>query len=197
MKEVLTGKFVRLSAWDPEEMSKVFPRWYQNSEYIRLLNSSARPMLSPKAELKWMEEEVGEMSPGSYFFSIHTLAADKLIGELNLDVVTWPGRDAFVGLGIGETEYWNKGYGTDIMNVLLRFAFTEINLRRVTLTVFEYNPRAIRSYEKAGFRHEGRMRKFLNKEGKRWDMFYMGILREEWLQLNHDALTGAGNGSGA
>jgi RimJ/RimL family protein N-acetyltransferase len=195
MKEVLTGKFVRLSAWDPEEMSKVFPRWYQNSEYIRLLNSSARPMLSPKAELKWMEEEVGEMSPGSYFFSIHTLAADKLIGELNLDVVTWPGRDAFVGLGIGETEYWNKGYGTDIMNVLLRFAFTEINLRRVTLTVFEYNPRAIRSYEKAGFRHEGRMRKFLNKEGKRWDMFYMGILREEWLQLNHDALTAAADGS--
>src|SRR5919108_2713988 len=197
MKDVLTGKFVRLSAWDPEEMSKAFPRWYQNSEYIRLLNSSARPMLSPKAELKWMEEEAGEMSLGSYFFSIHTLAADKLIGELNLDVVTWPGRDAFVGLGIGETEYWNKGYGTDIMNVLLRFAFTEINLRRVTLTVFEYNPRAIRSYEKAGFRHEGRMRKFLNKEGKRWDMFYMGILREEWFQLNHDALTAAGNGSGA
>jgi len=187
MKDVLTGKFVRLSAWDPQEMSKAFPRWHQNSEFVRLLNSSARPMLSPKAELKWMEEEVGEMSPGSYFFSICTLAEDKLIGELNLDVVTWPGGDAFVGLGIGETEYWNKGYGTDIMNVLLRFSFTEINLRRVTLTVFEYNPRAIRSYEKAGFRHEGRMRKVLNKEGRRWDMLYMGILRKDWLELDHDA----------
>lgn len=186
MKDVLTGKFVRLSAWDPEEMSKVFPRWHQNSEFVRLLNSSARPMFSPKAELKWMEEEVGEMSPGSYFFSIRTLAEDKLIGELNLDVVTWPGGDAFVGLGIGETDYWGKGYGTDIMNVLLRFAFTEINLRRVTLTVFEYNPRAIRSYEKAGFRHEGRMRKVLNKEGRRWDMLYMGILREEWLDVQRE-----------
>jgi RimJ/RimL family protein N-acetyltransferase len=194
MNDVLTGKFVRLSAWDPQEMSKAFPRWHQNSEFVRLLNSSARPMLSPKAELKWMEEEVGEMSPGSYFFSIRTLAEDKLIGELNLDVVSWPGGDAFVGLGIGETEYWNKGYGTDIMNVLLRFAFTEINLRRVTLTVFEYNPRAIRSYEKAGFRHEGWMRKVLNKEGRCWDMLYMGILREEWLELNHDALA-AGDGS--
>jgi RimJ/RimL family protein N-acetyltransferase len=131
-----------------------------------------------------MEEEVGEMSPASYFFSIRTLAEDKLIGELGLDVVSWPGRDAFVGLGIGETEYWSKGYGTDVMNVLLRFAFTEINLRRVTLSVFEYNPRAIRSYEKAGFRHEGRTRKVLNKEGKRWDVFYMGILREEWMGLD-------------
>jgi RimJ/RimL family protein N-acetyltransferase len=70
------------------------------------------------------------------------------------------------------------------MNILLRFAFTEINLRRVTLTVFEYNPRAIRSYEKAGFRHEGRARKVVNKEGRRWDVLYMGILREEWLGLD-------------
>ena len=186
MKDVLTGKLVRLSAFDPEEMSKAFPRWNRNSEYVRLLNSSPRPMLSPKASLTWMEKEVAEMSPASYYFSIRTLADDKLIGEIGLDVVSWPGRDAFVGLGIGETEYWSKGYGTDVMNVLLCFAFTEINLKRVTLTVFEYNPRAIRSYEKAGFRHEGRKRLLLNREGKRWDELYMGILREEWLELNRN-----------
>jgi RimJ/RimL family protein N-acetyltransferase len=78
------------------------------------------------------------------------------------------------------------------MNILLRFAFTEINLRRVTLTVFEYNPRAIRSYEKAGFRHEGRMRAVLNKEGRRWDVLYMGILREEWMEQNMAASSAAG-----
>lgn len=192
MNDVFTGKFVRLSAFDPEEMSKAFPRWNRNSEYFRLLNSSGRPMQSSKAALKWMEEEVGEMSPGGYMFSIRTLADDKLIGELALDVVNWSGRDAFVGLGIGETEYWGKGYGTDIMNVLLRFAFTEVNLQRVTLSVFEYNPRAIRSYEKAGFRHEGRTRKVLNKEGQRWDILYMGVLRDEWMEINHRApATGA------
>jgi len=165
-------------------MSKAFPRWNRNSEYFRLLHSSARPMQSPKAALKWMDEEVAEMSPASYYFSIRTLAEDKLIGELDLDVVNWSARDAFVGLGIGETEYWSKGYGTDVMNVLLLFAFTEINLKRVTLTVSEYNPRAIRSYEKAGFRHEERKRQLLNREGKRWDELSMGILREEWLGLD-------------
>lgn len=180
MNDIFTGKLVRLSAFDPEEMSKAFPRWNRNSEYFRLLNSSGQPMQSAKSTAKWMEKEVEEMSTASYFFSIRTLAEDKLIGHLNLDVVDWPGRDAFVGLGIGETDYWNKGYGTDVMNVLLRFAFTEVNLRRVTLSVFEYNPRAVRSYEKAGFCHEGRTRKVLNKEGKRWDVLYMGILREEW-----------------
>jgi RimJ/RimL family protein N-acetyltransferase len=184
MKDIFTGKFVRLSAFDPEEMSKAFARWSLNSEYFRLLNSSARPMKSAKSEAKWMEEEVAEMSLASYFFSIRTLADDKLIGELGLDVLNWSGRDAFVGLGIGETEYWGRGYGTDIMNVLLRYAFTELNLKRVTLTVFEYNPRAIRSYEKAGFRHEGQVRKALNREGRRWNAVYMGILRAEWLEQN-------------
>lgn len=193
MNDVFTGKLVRLSAFDSEEMSKAFARWNLNSEYQRLLNSSPYRMQSAKSNLKWMEQEVGEVSPVSYFFSIRTLAEDKLIGELDLDVVTWPGRDAFVGLGIGETEYWSRGYGTDIMNVLLRFAFTEINLRRVTLSVFEYNPRAIRSYEKAGFRHEGQTRKVLNKEGKRWDVIFMGILREEWMEINNQA-PGAGDG---
>ncbi len=184
MKDVLTGKLVQLSAFDPEEMSKAFTHWNLNSEYFRLLNSSARPMKSAKSNLKWMEEEVAEMSPASYFFSIRTIAEDKLLGELGLDVVDWVGRDSFVGLGIGEPEYWSKGYGTDIMNVLLRYAFTEINLKRVTLTVFEYNPRAIRSYEKAGFRHEGCLRALLNREGRRWNEVYMGILREEWMERN-------------
>lgn len=188
MKDIFTGKLVRLSAYDVEEMTRTSSRWIQNSEYQRLISSSPFPMRSWNAVSKELEEEVGELSPAGYFFSIRTLAEDRLIGDLNLDVINWSGRDAFVGLGIGETEYWGKGYGTDVMNVLLRFAFSEINLRRVTLTVFEYNPRAIRSYEKAGFRHEGRLRKVLNKEGKRWDVLFMGILREEWIEQNEQAV---------
>src|SRR5512134_3124525 len=100
MNDIFTGKLVRLSAFDPEEMSKAFTRWNLNSEYQRLLNSSPNRMQSAKSTIKWMEEEIGEMSPANYYFSIRTLAEDKLIGELNLDVVNWQGRDAFVGLGI-------------------------------------------------------------------------------------------------
>jgi RimJ/RimL family protein N-acetyltransferase len=190
MNDIFTGNLVRLSAYDPEELSNALPRWWRNSEYARLLSSSLMPMPSPKAVTSFIEKEVLEFSPASYFFSIRTLADDRLIGDLSLEIVDWSGRDAFVGLGIGETAYWGKGYGTDVMNILLRFAFLEINLRRVTLTVFEYNPRAIRSYEKTGFQHEGRLRKVLNKEGKRWDMLFMGILREDWMEKNnmHPAL---------
>ncbi len=68
------------------------------------------------------------------------------------------------------------------MGIILRYAFTELNLWRVSLDVFEYNPRAVRSYEKVGFIHEGCVRQYLNRAGRRWDLIFMGITREEWLQ---------------
>ena len=91
-----------------------------------------------------------------------------------------------MAIALGERSYWGKGFGTDAMQIMLRYAFCELNLRSVGLIVFEYNPRAIRSYEKIGFVHEGRIRGAILREGKRWDFLYMGLLREEWSarQLN-------------
>ncbi len=184
MNDIFTGKLVRFSAYDPEEVGKAFSNWSRDSEYWRLMDAGAARVFSVKQVVKFFEKDIDETSPAIYFFGVRTLADDKLIGEMILNVVNWSGRDAFVGLSIGERENWGKGYGTDMMNVLLRFAFTEVNLRRVTLIVFDYNPRAVRSYEKSGFQHEGRIRQILDREGKRWDMLSMGILREEWLERN-------------
>ena len=182
MKDILQGELVRISALDADELSKASVRWGRDSEYRRLLDASAPHLYSQKAVQKWLEKDIEEQSVNQYWFSIRAIADDKLLGDIDLFVYNWLGRDAFVGLGIGEREFWGRGYGTDVMRVILRYAFIEVNLNRVTLSVFEYNPRAIRSYEKAGFRHEGRMRQFLNKEGRRWEMLFMGILREEWME---------------
>ena len=129
-------------------------------------------------------DEEKKHEANEFEFYIRTLAEDKLIGELGLDVVNWVGRDAFVGLGIGETEYWSKGYGTDAMRLILQYAFTEANLQRVSLALHSYNERGLKSYEKAGFQLEGRSRGDQHREGKRTDTLWMGILREEWLGLD-------------
>ena len=184
MDNILKGKLVRLAAYDPDEVGKAFSTWTRDSEYWRLMDAGAAFMPSAKDATKRFEKEAEELDPAVYFFGVRTIPDDKLIGEMVLEVVNWTGRDAFVGLSIGDRASWDKGYGTETVNLLLRFAFTEINLRRVTLSVFEYNPRAIHVYEKVGFRHEGRERKSLQREGKRWDLIFMGILREEWLELN-------------
>lgn len=184
MRNLLEGKAVRLAAADPEELTRSYAKWNLDSEFNRLLDSYATRLRSFKASKEWLEKELGKGQSGLFWFSIRRREDDRLLGDLVLDVTHWSAGEAFVGIGLGERELWGKGYGTEAMTLGLDFAFTEMNLRRVTLTVFEYNPRAIRSYEKAGFRHEGRQRQVLCREGKRWDILYMGILREEWLELN-------------
>ena len=102
------------------------------------------------------------------------------MSETALDIPHWSQRNAWIGIGLGEREYWGQGYGTDAMRVLLRFAFTELNLERVTLNVFAYNERAQRSYLKAGFTIEGRQRERLRRGNQRYDSISMGLLRDEW-----------------
>jgi len=184
MNDILKGELVRLSALDPEEFGKVFSRWHRDSEFMRFLDTNPTQLQSQKEMQKSLEEDLEKQKSDRHWFTIRDLADDRLLGDIDLSIYNWTGRDAFVGLGIGERDFWGKGYGTDVMKVILRYAFTEVNLQRVSLTVFEYNPRAVRSYEKTGFRHEGRFRKFLNREGRRWDMLFMGILRNEWLEQN-------------
>ncbi|MBN1453524.1 MAG: GNAT family N-acetyltransferase, partial [Anaerolineales bacterium] len=110
------------------------------------------------------------------------LEDDRLLGDVTLSVINWGSREAFAGIGIGVREFWGKGFGTDAMRLILRYGFVELNLRRVSLNVFEFNQRALRSYEKAGFRVEGSQRQYIQREGRRWDIVFMGILREEWME---------------
>jgi RimJ/RimL family protein N-acetyltransferase len=179
--DLLKGKLVHLTAEDPKVIAEANVRWARDSEYMRLLDSSPSAPVSGKKIIEWVEKDFEKDPPSEYYFMIRSLADERLIGLIGLDGNIVPHGDAFVGIGIGERELWGKGYGTDAMRVILRYGFSELNLRRVSLDVFEYNPRGIRSYEKAGFVHEGRLRQYLHRSGRRWDLLFMGILREEWL----------------
>jgi len=64
--------------------------------------------------------------------------------------------------------------------VLIGYGFRELGLYRITLSVFSYNTRAIRSYEKVGFVREQVQRAALFRDGERYDMYIMGLLRPEW-----------------
>ena len=174
------GELVRLTAEDPEILAKFCSQWSADSEYSRLLDWDPARRFSVKSSQKWFEKDYEKENAN--LFAIRTLDGDQIIGEIGLDGIRWTHGDCFVGIGLGEREFWGKGYGTDAMKIILRYAFTELNLHRVTLDVFEYNPRGVRSYEKAGFVHEGRQRGMLLREGRRWDVLYMGILREDWLK---------------
>ncbi len=186
--DLFTGKQIRLTAEDPAVMAKAFANWNLDSEYFRLFDSDPPHLWSEKQFKDWHEKDLEKDNPDEVFFMIRTLDGEKPIGFMALFALYWNHGDALIGIGLGERDHWGKGYGTDAMQTLLRYAFTEMNLRRLTLIVFDYNLRAIRTYEKCGFVKEGTVRGVLQREGRRWDWHYMGILREEWEQLRNENL---------
>jgi RimJ/RimL family protein N-acetyltransferase len=86
-------------------------------------------------------------------------------------------RAAVLGTWIAEA-LWDKGFGTDAV----RFAFREMNLQRVALSVYDINPRAQRAYEKVGFVEEGRRRRAEFVDGRYGDVIEMGLLAEDLIE---------------
>jgi len=183
MKDLFRGELVRLTSEEPEFIAKQEARWQRDTEFRRLADSSPADLISEKKIKEWFEKDVEDgFKPQRYSFTIRSLTDDKPIGFLGL----WGNlihAEVWVGIGIGEREYWNKGCGTDAMKLCLQYSFMELGAQRVSLGLFEYNARALKSYEKAGFRLEGRTRKDMLREGQRHDSLWMGILRAEWFEM--------------
>ncbi len=176
---LFTGELVRLAAFNPEVDAPLIARWSRDTEYHRLGDNDPAYPRSIKLARDWLERDNAQV----FGFAVRTVRDDRLIGDIGLWIENWAQGEGWVGIGLGERDCWGHGFGTDAMRVMLRFAFNELNLWRVTLGVYAYNPRAIRSYEKAGFRREGLIRGDCRRDGQQWDTVFMGVLRDEWLAM--------------
>ena len=171
----IEGKLVRLRAREPEDAERGF-RWINDHDVARFL--IARYPISLEEE-----REFFRTTAKASFFGLH-LAIETLdgvhIGLIDLRDVQPENRTAEIGVMIGDKRYWNGGYGSDAVRTLTRFAFRVMNLQRLHLRTYEYNPRAVAAFRRAGFREEGRLRRHVYMEGRYWDVILMGCLREEF-----------------
>jgi RimJ/RimL family protein N-acetyltransferase len=174
---LLHGPRVRLAAMSPDDAREI-ARWHQDAEFLRLFD--ARPAY-PRGEaelLRWLEDRQKE--DGAFIFAVRPLDSDELIGSVELEGILWPHRHAWLSIAIGNLAWRGQGYGAEALGLALGFAFDELNLHRVQLTVFSYNQVAIALYEKLGFSREGVYREHLRRDGTWHDMYLYGLLRREW-----------------
>jgi [ribosomal protein S5]-alanine N-acetyltransferase len=120
-------------------------------------------------------------SEHDYHFGMVVRDGDRLIGSLGLHDINWIARRATLGIMIGEVEYQNQGYGSEAIRLALRYGFEVLNLHRMELAVYDFNPRAIHVYEAAGFVLEGRRRQAAFAAGRYADVLGYAILRDEWV----------------
>ena len=109
--------------------------------------------------------------------AIRLAEGDKLIGICGFDNIIWTNATAYLFIGIGDKEFRNKGFGKEALNLLLDYAFNEMNFYKLQLNVIEYNRPAIKLYEKVGFIREGLYREYIYRDGTRYHMFLYGILK--------------------
>lgn len=180
--QLYEGQDIRFGPIDHEKDPEVESRWTHDSEFMRLMETSpARPMSAAmiKKQYEKLEKQIEE-DKNLYHFMIRAKADDRLMGKAAVQRIEWANGNGFLRLGIGAAEDRRKGYGTQALRMLLRFAFAELNLFRVTAVVPEYNAGALALLKEFGFTQEVCRRKALERDSRRWDLYVFGLLNDEW-----------------
>ncbi len=175
---MIYGKRIRLRGIEKTDIP-VYYEWINDPE-VRQGLSLYLPM-SMSDEEQWFES-VRQSEPAARPLAIERLHQRKwrLIGNCGFFNIEWTNRAAELGIMIGDKSVWNQGYGTETVRLLLQHGFETLNFHRIFLRVYATNPRAIRSYEKAGFVHEGSLREALYQHGTYTDIHVMSVLYSEW-----------------
>jgi len=175
---IIFGGRIRLRAIEREDVKNFF-EWVNDPEVTFGL-SLYLPM-SLTDEERWFDS-LANRAPNEKPFGIDLRDGDgwRLIGNCTFFDIDALAHSGELGIMIGDKSAWNKGLGTETMGLLLRHGFETLNLNRIMLRVYADNLRAVRTYEKAGFKMEGTLRQAVFKRGNYGDVHIMSVLRREW-----------------
>jgi RimJ/RimL family protein N-acetyltransferase len=177
--ELLQGERIRFTSVERADCVDI-ARWWSDIEFQRLLRRGEVELDRPEDFEQWLFSPPAHAWEESKAFAIRTLDERKLIGMLEINRIMRQARHCMFWIAIGDPDARGKGYGTEALHILLRFAFLEMNMNRVGLEVNSYNTRAHATYERVGFAQEGVLRETVYRDGVYHDMILMSILRREW-----------------
>ncbi len=170
----LVGERIYLSPRNSEDV-EIFTKWLNDFEITDYLGRSGQ-LTTLEGEKEYLENN---STPEATFVMV-TLDGDRMIGSVSLENIDNMNRNATLGIFIGDEEFRNNGYGTEAIKLILDYGFRYLNLHNIDLWVMGFNARAIRCYEKCGFKEVGRRRKCKFVNGKYYDAVNMDILAEEF-----------------
>ena len=180
--QLFEARDIRFGPIDHDLHPEIESKWTHDSEFMRLMELKPAHPLTPamvRKEYESIEKQMDE-DKNIIYFTVRARPDDRLIGKAVIEWIDWSNGNGWLRIGIGAPQDRRKGYGTQVLGLLLRYAFAEINLYRVTALVPEYNQGARRLFEKFGFVEEVRRRKALNRDGEFWDLIAYGLLVSEW-----------------
>ena len=172
---MLTGTRTIIRPLEPGDLDTLYT-WYLDTEFTWWLSGNwPERMLMRREDI---EQFFYTEDPFRYAVLDNT---GDFIGTIGFDQHNIPARSVRLFLGIGDKTYWNRGYGTDALVTFCRFLFEQWNFHRLSLDTWAGNLRALRCYEKAGFRREGVLRDAFYMNGNYCDGIVLARLSEDEL----------------
>jgi len=153
---------------------------WRNSDYIRPFVREFKP-LSMVNQKKWFESLCDS---NNIMFAIEDVRNVGLIGCCGLTYINWKDGNAEVSIYIGKKDWQGKGNATKALRLLLEYGFNELRLYRIFATIFEYNEKSIKFFEKNGFKFEGKHRGARFWNGKYYNEHMYSILSNEWKDVS-------------
>ena len=181
---MIEGERIILREIEEEDLDLIV-KWRNDPEILRWLFSYLP--LNKVKQLKWYEKYLNDDTQQT--FIIELKEEETPIGTVGLTNIDYKNQRADLTIIIGEKGYWGKGLGEESLNLLVRFAFNEMNLRKIKALVFSDNDKAIKLYEECGFKEEGIFREEILKKGKFRDVVVMSIFREK-KEMKKDKIDG-------
>jgi RimJ/RimL family protein N-acetyltransferase len=181
--QLFVGKLIRLGPIDHDKDPEVESRWTNDLSLLRAISRQpAMPLSVAQMKKKYeaIEKEVDE-SKRLFHFTIRGKEDGRLLGFVRIEGIEWTHGIASLKMVIGDPAERGKGYGSEVMQLILHFCFNELNLYRLSAVVVEDNPGALKFFQKFGFVEEVRRRKAILRDGQTWDSIHLGLLRDEWL----------------
>jgi RimJ/RimL family protein N-acetyltransferase len=171
----LVGKKVILRTLEREHCRQL---WLDYQPAQPVATEPINPGQSIEQADKWFEAIQNAQGKEQVYLGIF-LADGQLIGDIQLSNIDWRNRSASLGVGIARKEHRNCGYGTDAVITMVRYAFDNLDLVRLSARTLVHNTGARKILENAGFKYEGCERAAVFIEGQRWDRLCFGLLKTE------------------
>jgi len=178
---LLSGMLVVLRALEREDLITLH-KWQNDEEIMRLARSFPDHVISKEAlETEFARELKGD-DTGRRAYIIEEKSSNKPIGWATIRIHQFQRRvtTADVGLALGETTAWGKGYGTETANLLLDEVFRQLNLHRAEWWTYAENNVSVQLAKKLGFKEEARLRDEVFFDNRYHDLVVLGLLRQEF-----------------
>ncbi|MFW9844092.1 MAG: GNAT family N-acetyltransferase [Candidatus Thorarchaeota archaeon] len=173
---MIEGKKVRLVVLEERHLDDIM-KGFNNPEMRRFLGGFIP--LTKEAEREWIQSQQKQMKNRiGFVFVIETLSDNRFIGTVSLNGIDWLSKSSGMGIAIHSPQDWEKGYGTEAMQLLIDFGWNHLNLQRIELSVHAFNERAKHVYEKLGFKLWGTAHRKYFIEGEYHDTHFMEIFRD-------------------